>query len=130
MTLNNVLIVGAGPTGLVLANWLARLGIPFRIVDKAAEPGTTSRALAVHARTLELYRQLGLATAVIDSGHLVPAVNLWVKGKPEARVPFADIASDLTPYPFIKMFPQDEHEQLLIRRLKSRSEERRVGKEC
>ncbi len=119
MTLNNVLIVGAGPTGLVLANWLARLGIPFRIIDKAPQPGTTSRALAVHARTLELYRQLDLATAVIEEGHRVPAVNLWVKGKSEARVPFADIASDLTPYPFIKMFPQDEHEQLLIQRLKS-----------
>jgi 2-polyprenyl-6-methoxyphenol hydroxylase-like FAD-dependent oxidoreductase len=119
MTGNNVLIVGAGPTGLVLANWLARLGIPLRIIDKAAEPGTTSRALAVHARTLELYRQLDLTDAVIENGHSVPAVNLWVKGKPEARVPFADIASDLTPYPFIKMFPQDEHEQLLIQRLKS-----------
>jgi len=119
MSGNAVLIVGAGPTGLVLANWLARLGIPFRIIDKAAEPGTTSRALAVHARTLELYRQLDLTDAVIDNGHRVPAVNLWVKGKPEARVPFADIASDLTPYPFIKMFPQDEHEKLLIQRLQS-----------
>ncbi len=119
MSRNDILIVGAGPTGLVLANWLARLGIPFRIIDKAAEPGTTSRALAVHARTLELYRQLDLTDAVIDKGHRVPAVNLWVKGRPEARVPFADIASDLTPYPFIKMFPQDEHEQLLIQRLRA-----------
>ena len=48
-----VLIVGAGPTGLVLALWLARSGMRLRIVDKAAEPGTTSRALAVQARTLE-----------------------------------------------------------------------------
>ena len=47
-----VLITGAGPTGLVLAHWLARLGIKIRIIDKAAEPGTTSRALVVHARTL------------------------------------------------------------------------------
>src|SRR5882724_57812 len=119
MTLNNVLIVGAGPTGLVLANWLARQGIPFRIVDKAAEPGTTSRALAVHARTLELYRQLDLAEAVIENGHKVPAFSLWVKGKSEARVPFADIAQGLTPYPFVQMFPQDEHEKLLIRRLQA-----------
>ena len=58
----DVLIVGAGPTGLVLALWLTRLGIHVRIVDKALEPGTTSRALAVQARTLELYRQLGLAS--------------------------------------------------------------------
>ena len=114
-----VLIAGAGPTGLVLANWLARLGIPVRIIDKAAQPGTTSRALAVHARTLELYRQLDLTPAVIADGYRVPAVNLWVKGKPEARVSFADIANDLTPYPFIEMFPQDEHEKLLIQRLTS-----------
>jgi len=119
MSRTDVLIVGAGPTGLVLGNWLARLGIPFRIIDKAAEAGTTSRALAVHARTLELYRQLDLTHAVVTDGHRVPAVNLWVKGKPEARVSFADIASDLTPYPFIEMFPQDEHEKLLIQRLKS-----------
>ena len=119
MSRTDVLIVGAGPTGLVLGNWLARLGIPFRIIDKAAEAGTTSRALAVHARTLELYRQLDLTHAVITDGHRVPAVNLWVKGKPEARVAFLDIASDLTPYPFIEMFPQDEHEKLLIQRLKS-----------
>ena len=57
---SDVLIVGAGPTGLVLALWLTRLGITPRIIDKTAEPGTTSRALAVQARTLELYRQLDL----------------------------------------------------------------------
>ena len=78
MTNSDVLIVGAGPTGLVLALWLSRLGIKARIIDKTAEPGTTSRALAVHARTLELYRQLDLADAVIERGHKVPAVNLWV----------------------------------------------------
>lgn len=119
MSRHNVLIVGAGPTGLVLGNWLSRLGIPCRIIDKSAAPGTTSRALAVHARTLELYAQLNLADAVIAQGHKVPAVSLWVKGKPEARVVFRDIATDLTPYPFISMFPQDEHEELLIQRLQS-----------
>jgi 2-polyprenyl-6-methoxyphenol hydroxylase-like FAD-dependent oxidoreductase len=59
------LIIGAGPTGLVLALWLTELGVKVRIVDKTAEPGTTSRALAVQARTLELYRQLDLTDAVI-----------------------------------------------------------------
>src|ERR1700761_571399 len=119
MSRTDVLIVGAGPTGLVLANWLARQGIGFRIVDKAAEPGTTSRALAVHARTLELYRQLDLTEAVLARGLRAPAFNLWVRGQQEARVSFENIAQDLTPYPFVHMFPQDEHERFLIERLQS-----------
>ena len=49
MTEVEVLIVGAGPTGLTLALWLTRMGVTVRIVDKTAEPGTTSRALAVQA---------------------------------------------------------------------------------
>jgi 2-polyprenyl-6-methoxyphenol hydroxylase-like FAD-dependent oxidoreductase len=113
----DVLIIGAGPTGLVLALWLTRLGVKVRIIDKTAEPGTTSRALAVQARTLELYRQLDLADAVVAKGHRVPAVNLWVKGKPKAQISLAAMGSGLTPYPFLQIFPQDEHERLLIQRL-------------
>src|SRR5215510_3389160 len=116
-TRSDVLVVGAGPTGLVLALWLTKLGVKPRIIDKTAAPGTTSRALAVHARTLELYRQLDLADYVLEHGHKVPAVRLWVKGEPRARIDFAAIASDLTPYAFLQIFPQDEHERLLIARL-------------
>src|SRR5438445_871287 len=117
MPTRDVLIVGAGPTGLVLALWLAKLGVKPRLIDKTAEPGTTSRALAVHARTLELYRQLDLAQDVLERGHKVPAIRLWVKGEPRARIDFEEIASDLTPYAFLQIFPQDEHERLLIARL-------------
>jgi 2-polyprenyl-6-methoxyphenol hydroxylase-like FAD-dependent oxidoreductase len=119
MAHSEVLIVGAGPTGLVLALWLTRLGVKVRIIDKTAEPGTTSRALAVQARTLELYRQLDLADAVVARGHKVPAVNLWVKGRPAARLEFEKMGAGLTPYPFLHIFPQDEHEQLLIARLEA-----------
>lgn len=114
---SDVLIIGAGPTGLVLALWLTKLGVNVHIIDKASEPGTTSRALAVQARTLELYRQLDLADAVVSRGHKVPAVNLWVKGERAAHVTFETVGSDLTPYPFLNIFPQDEHERLLIERL-------------
>ena len=114
---SDVLIIGAGPTGLVLALWLTELGVKVRIVDKTAEPGTTSRALAVQARTLELYRQLDLTDAVLKHGHRVPAVNLWVNGEPATRLSFERIGSDLTPYPFLHIFPQDQHERLLIERL-------------
>src|ERR1700730_10290213 len=64
----DVLIIGAGPTGLVLALWLTRLGVRVRIVDKTAEPGTTARAVAVQARTLELYREGGHGDEVAEGG--------------------------------------------------------------
>jgi 2-polyprenyl-6-methoxyphenol hydroxylase-like FAD-dependent oxidoreductase len=119
MKQSDVLIVGAGPTGLVLALWLTRLGVKVRIIDKTAEPGTTSRALAVQARTLELYRQLDLADAVVARGHRVPAVNLWVRGQRKARISLNDMGKGLTPYPFLHIFPQDEHEKLLVAKLES-----------
>src|SRR3984957_9633063 len=117
MTKTQVLVVGAGPTGLVLALWLTRLGVSVRIVDRLAEPGTTSRALAVQARTLELYRQVDMADAVVERGHKVPGVNLWARGRRAARVGFEVIGAALTPFPFLEIFPQDEHERLLIERL-------------
>ena len=112
-----VLIVGAGPTGLVLALWLTAMGVPVRIIDKAGRPGTSSRALALHARTLELYRQLDLADDVVARGHHVSAATLWVKGKKIRRIAPRQTGEDLTPYARLQIFPQDEHEQLLIDRL-------------
>src|SRR5262249_38713309 len=119
MQKSDVLIIGAGPTGLVLALWLTRLGVKVRIVDKTAAPGTTSRALAVQARTLELYRQVALAAAVAEKGHRPPAVNLWVGGERKARMSLNDMGKGLTPYPFLHIFPQDEHERLLVTKLES-----------
>ncbi|HKW12829.1 MAG TPA: FAD-dependent monooxygenase, partial [Gemmatimonadaceae bacterium] len=116
---DEVLIVGAGPTGLVMALWLTKIGIRVRIIDKAPEPGTTSRALAVQARTLELYRQLDLADAVIARGLRAEAMNMWVQGERRARVPFGAIGAGMTPYPYLEIFPQDEHERLLIERLEA-----------
>jgi 2-polyprenyl-6-methoxyphenol hydroxylase-like FAD-dependent oxidoreductase len=113
----DVLIVGAGPTGLVLALWLTQLGVRVRILDKTAEPGTTSRALAVQARTLELYGQIGLADAIIERGRRMIAANLWVAGKKAARAVFGDMGAGLSPFPYALIFPQDEHERLLIDRL-------------
>ena len=94
-----VLIIGAGPTGLVLALWLTRLGVRVRIIDKTAEPGTTSRALAVQARTLELYRQLDLAAEVVDAGVKVAAANLWARGANAARLRLGRIGEGLSPFP-------------------------------
>lgn len=117
MNRSDVLIIGAGPTGLALALWLSKLKISVRIIDKISAPGTTSRALAVQARTLELYRQLDLSDAVLENGHRVAAANFWVRGEPVTRLPLTNMGEDLTPYAFLEIFPQDKHEQLLIERL-------------
>ena len=113
----DVLIVGAGPTGLVLAFWLTRLGVRVRVIDKAPEPGTTSRAVGVQARTLELYRQIGIADEVVERGLKMQTANLWTAGTRAARVVLGDIGAGFSPYPYVLVFPQDEHEQMLIEHL-------------
>jgi 2-polyprenyl-6-methoxyphenol hydroxylase-like FAD-dependent oxidoreductase len=112
-----VLIVGAGPTGLVLALWLTRLGVRVRVVDKTSEPGTTSRALAVQARTLEFYGQLGFADEVVAQGRWVTEANVWANGRRAAHISFDGMGSEVSPYPYPLIYPQDEHERLLIERL-------------
>lgn len=113
----DVLIVGAGPTGLVLALWLTRQGVSVRIIDKSQGPGETSRAMAIQARTLELYRQLDIAEEVIAAGYKMPAMNMWARGEPKARIPLQNAGKTISPYPFVLVLPQDIHEKLLIARL-------------
>src|SRR5580700_1769531 len=112
-----VLIVGAGPTGLVLAVWLTRLGVRVRIVDKLAAPETTSRAIGVQARTLEFYRQIDFADTVIAHGRKAPAMNIWTSGKHAARLDFHAMGADISPFPYALVLSQDEHEHLLMAHL-------------
>lgn len=113
----DVLIVGAGPTGLVLALWLHRQGVNVHIVDQANTPANKSRAIVVHARIIELYQQLGLSEDLLALGHKLPGTNLWVHGQHKAHVSLRDFGRDLTPYPFMLNVPQDKHEAMLERRL-------------
>jgi 2-polyprenyl-6-methoxyphenol hydroxylase-like FAD-dependent oxidoreductase len=108
-----VCICGAGPTGLVLALWLTKRGIPVRIIDKAEKRNIASRALAVHARTLEFYRQLGIDAAVLDKSVEFRAVHLWVRKKEKGTVLLSGAAEDISAFPYVRIFPQDEHEALL-----------------
>lgn len=113
-----VLIAGAGPTGLMLALRLARHGIPLRIIDKASGPGQASRAMAVHARTLEFYRQMGLADEIVAHGVRIEALHLRERGEEIARLPLKDIGAGLSPYPYVLAYPQDDHERFLVEQLR------------
>jgi 2-polyprenyl-6-methoxyphenol hydroxylase-like FAD-dependent oxidoreductase len=113
----HVLIAGAGPTGLVLALWLARLGVPLRIVDKNTGPGQASRAMAVQARTLEFYHQLGFAGETVRRGIKVDGLRLWEGNREVGGFKLGNIGEGLSPFPFILSFPQDDHERLLVEQL-------------
>ncbi|HEY8962966.1 MAG TPA: FAD-dependent monooxygenase, partial [Alphaproteobacteria bacterium] len=122
----DVLIVGAGPTGLALAIALEKSGIPFRIIDAAAEPGTASRAIAVAARTLEFYDQFGFGSEVVAAGLKLDTPTIWHEGKKRGIIRFGDIGSDLSPHPYVLMYPQDAHERLLISHLHTQVERPRA----
>lgn len=113
-----LLIVGAGPTGLVLALWLARIGTPFRLIDRKVGPGEGSRAMAVQARTLEFYRQLGIAEEVIAGGFRLDRLHLRNELREIATFPLGAVGKGISPYPFVLSFPQDDHERLLIDHLR------------
>lgn len=109
-----VLIVGAGPTGLMMACELLRHNISFRIIDKKAEPTQGSNATWIQAHTLEIFDAIGIVDRFLKVGHKCEAINFYVKGKALANIPLTQIDST---YPFILMLPQRETERLLNKRL-------------
>ena len=108
-----VLIVGAGPTGLMLADQLARRGVRPMIIDRHSGPAQQSRAMAVQARTLEIYSAMGIAERAVERGKEGVGANMWANGKLTARVPIGDIGQDLSPFPYVLMLGQDENELIL-----------------
>ena len=114
----DVLIVGAGPTGLMLANQLARRGVHPLIVDRHSGPAQQTRAMAVHARTLEIYSSLGISERALDLGKRGNGANMWAEGRWMARIPLGDIGKGVSPFPFVLMLGQDENERILGDRLR------------
>lgn len=114
----DVLIVGAGPTGLMLANQLGRRGVRVQIVDRHSGPAQQSRALGVQARTLEIYAKLGIAEKAVALGKVGTGANLWAQGRRMARVPLGDAGRAVTPYPYILVLGQDDNELLMGERLR------------
>jgi 2-polyprenyl-6-methoxyphenol hydroxylase-like FAD-dependent oxidoreductase len=104
------LIVGAGPTGLVMAHELARDGIQCRLIDKAAHRAMESRAIAIHSRTVETFELMRLADAFLSAGHRIAGVNVYGE---HGRIAHAAFGMLETRYPFVLGVPQDETERIL-----------------
>ncbi len=109
----DVIIVGAGPTGLSLACQFIRYGVDFVILDKRETTTPHSKAIGVQARTLEIYEQIGLADKLIEQGAIAGKARMVVGGEVRGEVEFGEIGKGLSPYPFILMVEQGKHEKIL-----------------
>ena len=108
----DVLVVGAGPTGLMAGVVLSRRGVPAVVVDRKAGPTRESRALAVQARTMEIYDQLGLAETVLAGAF--PAMRVRIGESASSEGPdFSLLQKGATRFPGIQIFEQSRNEQLL-----------------
>lgn len=113
-----VLIIGAGPTGLMLANQLQRLDVSFEILDLKTGPTEESRALAVTARSMELYQQLGLSDTVQEQAVELSGFRLFLNGKAKAQVEFRQSGTGFSDFPnFMNAFEQSKNEKLLTENL-------------
>ena len=113
----DVLIVGAGPVGLFLANDCARRGLRWRLVETRSDQSEHSKALAIFPRTLEIFDMAGLVRPFVDAANRVTTVTVVAHGRRLAHMRFAPEES---PYRFIAMVPQDVTERLLVSELRRR----------
>lgn len=113
-----VVVVGAGPTGLMLAGWLARQGIRTLVLDKKKGIVTETRALGVQARTLETYDMLGLSERAMREGLISKGLTMWKAGRQVARADLTGMGDGQSPYPFLLMYPQNLNEALLLDHLR------------
>jgi 2-polyprenyl-6-methoxyphenol hydroxylase-like FAD-dependent oxidoreductase len=109
-----VLIVGAGPSGLMMACQLALRNIPFRIIDKKDHPANYSGALIIQARSVEIFEQMGIAQTAIQAGTIANEINILFNGKKTFSIPVKNIGHGLTKFPYLLMLEQSKTEQLLI----------------
>lgn len=113
----DVLIIGAGPVGLFLANECARRGLRWRLIEARPSQSEHSKALALFPRTLEIFDMAGIAPPFLQAANRVTWVAITGRGRQLARLRFAP---DDTPYPFVAMVPQDVTERLLADELHRR----------
>jgi 2-polyprenyl-6-methoxyphenol hydroxylase-like FAD-dependent oxidoreductase len=108
-----VLVVGAGPTGLMLANWLVKLGRRVVVIDAKDGPTVESRALGVHSRSMEIYDQLGVVDRVLAEAVHAESVRQGYGRRAFTPIPLSGLGRGLTPYPGIYMLEQSANERIL-----------------
>jgi 2-polyprenyl-6-methoxyphenol hydroxylase-like FAD-dependent oxidoreductase len=118
-----VAIVGAGPTGLSLACQFVRYGVDFVIIEKNQSLTPYSKAIGVHARTLEIFEQIGLADEAVRQGTIAGKGRLLIGGEVRGEFDFSNIGEGLSPYPFVLMLEQSKNEHLLYEYLKNNGKE-------
>ncbi|MGZ4000163.1 MAG: FAD-dependent monooxygenase, partial [Mucilaginibacter sp.] len=109
-----VLIVGAGPSGLMMAAQLLRYGIQPLIIDNKEGPTSHSNALGVQARSLEIYRQLGVVEKVVANGKQAQGITFNEDGKQAASISFNNAGVGQTPFPYVLMYQQYKNERVLL----------------
>jgi 2-polyprenyl-6-methoxyphenol hydroxylase-like FAD-dependent oxidoreductase len=114
-----VVIVGAGPTGLSLASQLIRYNIDFIILEKNEKTTHLSKAIVIQARTMEIFQELGISDRAIEVGQVTNAFNLFYKGKHKARIDLAGLGKGISPFPFALSLEQSKTEKLLVEHLNS-----------
>lgn len=119
----DILIVGAGPTGLMMACQLAINNIPFRIIDKNEDHTTQSRALVIQARSVEILDQMGIAEKAIQQGKIAKAIGAFFNGKKVLRVTVNNMGKGLTKFPYLLMLEQSHTEKILVDFLKEHGHE-------
>jgi 2-polyprenyl-6-methoxyphenol hydroxylase-like FAD-dependent oxidoreductase len=112
-TKTDVIINGAGPTGLALACQFVRYGVDFIIIDKKEGVTPYSKALGVHARTLEIYEQIDLAKPAMTQGTPAGKVRMLERGEVLGEVNLSNVGEGLSAYPFMLVFEQSRNEQLM-----------------
>ncbi|WP_422390676.1 FAD-dependent monooxygenase [Arthrobacter sp. N1] len=113
----DVLVVGAGPTGLMLANWLVRLGVRVAVIDAKDGPTEESRALGVHSRSMEIYDQLGVVERVLDQAVRAVSMRQGFGRTAFAPIPLTTLGRGITPYPGMYVLEQSANERILAENL-------------
>ena len=109
----DILIIGAGPAGLMMAGQLALRNIPFRIIDKKSNGVHYSGALIIQTRSLEIFQQMGIAQSAIRHGIFANEIRLIFNGKKSVILPVKNIGAGLSRFPHMLMLEQSKTEKIL-----------------